>query len=174
MRRGNRRRTLGFGTIAQPGEAFAQGASGMHRDPLGTPRRILERAAGHLDQARWTRGRLVQIGIRTMNPHQREQAQRFGVDVIEMRDWRPGYDLGLEGPLYVSIDLDVLDPAFAPGVSHHEPGGMSVREVIDVIQRLDARPVGGDIVELHPERDSHDRTAAVACKLLKELAAAML
>ncbi|HMQ32089.1 MAG TPA: arginase family protein, partial [Chloroflexaceae bacterium] len=60
-------------------------------------------------------GRLVQVGIRTMNAHQRAQARRFGVEVVEMRDWRPGMDLGLRGPLYLSLDLDALDPAFAPG-----------------------------------------------------------
>ncbi|HMQ28931.1 MAG TPA: arginase family protein, partial [Acidimicrobiales bacterium] len=59
--------------------------------------------------------RLVQVGIRTLNPHQREQARRFGVEMVEMRDWRPGMDLRLSGPLYLSLDLDALDPAFAPG-----------------------------------------------------------
>jgi arginase family enzyme len=60
--------------------------------------------------------RLVQVGIRTMNPHQRAQAERFGVEVISMRDYRPGMTFDLGGPVYVSLDLDALDPAFAPGV----------------------------------------------------------
>ena len=67
-------------------------------------------------------GRLVQIGIRTATPHQRAQAERFGVETFEMRDWTDETALP-DGPCYVSLDLDVLDPAFAPGVSHHEPGG---------------------------------------------------
>jgi len=82
--------------------------------------------------------RLVQVGIRTMNPHQRQQAERFGVEVHEMRDWHKGLDLALAGPLYISLDLDVLDPAFAPGISHHEPGGLSTREVLTIIHSLDA------------------------------------
>jgi agmatinase len=118
--------------------------------------------------------RLVQVGIRTMNPHQRAQADRFGVEVIEMRHWRPGLDLGLEGPLYVSIDLDVLDPAFVPGVSHHEPGGFSVRELLQLLQELGAPVVGADIVELNPHRDAVGCTAMVAAKLLKEITAVML
>jgi arginase len=120
--------------------------------------------------------RLVQVGIRTMTPHQRAQADRFGVEVIEMRHWRPGLDLGLgrEGPLYVSIDLDVLDPAFVPGVSHHEPGGFSVRELLQLLQGLQAPVVGADIVELNPHRDVVGCTAMVAAKLLKEITAVML
>ena len=121
--------------------------------------------------------RLVQVGIRTLTPHQRAQAERFGVHMVSMRDWRPDLDLaalGLRAPLYVSIDLDVLDPAHAPGVSHHEPGGATTREVLRLVQDLPVAPVGGDIVELNPSRDHHDMTAMVALKLLKELAARML
>jgi arginase family enzyme len=117
--------------------------------------------------------RLVQVGIRTPNPHQREQARRFGVEVLEMKDWR-GELPALEGPLYLSLDLDVLDPAFAPGVSHHEPGGLSVREVLRILQGLEVPLVGADIVELNPLRDVAGVTAKVAAKLYKELVAQML
>lgn len=118
--------------------------------------------------------RLVQVGVRTMNPHQRAQAERFGVEVIDMRRWQPGLELELDGPLYVSIDLDVLDPAFAPGVSHHEPGGLTVREVLWLLQGLRAPVVGADIVELNPHRDLVGCTAMVAAKLLKEITSIML
>lgn len=116
--------------------------------------------------------RLIQVGIRTLNPHQRQQARRFGVEVLEM-DWQ-GELPALDGPLYLSLDLDVLDPAFAPGVSRHEPGGMSVREVLRVIQGLEVPLVGADIVELNPLCDVVDVTAMVAAKLYKELVARML
>lgn len=117
--------------------------------------------------------RLVQVGIRTQNPHQREQARRFGVEILEMRDW-VGKLPKLEGPLYLSLDLDALDPAFAPGVSHHEPGGLSVREVLKMIWQVGPMLVGADIVELNPARDVHDQTAMVAAKFYKELVAALL
>lgn len=115
--------------------------------------------------------RLVQVGIRTMNRHCREQATRFGVEVIEMGDFVAAAVPIPNAPLYVSIDLDALDPAFAPGVSHHEPGGLSVRDIIAVLHRIDGPIVGADIVELNPARDINEMTATVAAKLLKELAA---
>lgn len=118
--------------------------------------------------------RLVQVGIRTLNAHQQAQAKKFGVDIIQMADWQPGMALNLSGPLYLSLDLDGLDPAFAPGVSHHEPGGLTTREVIDLIQTVDVPLVGADIVELNPVRDTVGMTTAVAAKLLKEIAAKLL
>jgi agmatinase len=117
--------------------------------------------------------RLVQIGIRTMSAHQRAQVERFGVEVIDMRAWAAGARPRLEGPLYVSIDLDGLDPAFAPGVSHHEPGGLSVREVLTLLQGLPRPLVGADVVELNPSRDLQGVTAAVAATLVKELVSRM-
>lgn len=118
--------------------------------------------------------RLVQVGIRTSNPHQRAQAARFGVETIAARGWPRPLALSPDTPLYVSIDLDVLDPAFAPGVSHHEPGGLATRDVLGIIQSLPGSLVGGDIVELNPARDLHGVTAAVAAKLVKELLGAVL
>lgn len=122
--------------------------------------------------------RLIQVGIRTMTPHQRQQADRFGVEVHDLRSW-DGSLPHVSGAVYVSIDLDVLDPAFAPGVSHHEPGGISTRELIDTLHRLrpggPANPVGGatlvgaDIVELNPRRDVDGLTAMVGAKLTREL-----
>ena len=72
-------------------------------------------------------------------------------------------------PAYLSLDLDVLDPAFAPGLSHHEPGGLSTRDVISIIQKLGIPLVGADIVELNPDRDINGVTSMVAAKLLKEI-----
>lgn len=117
--------------------------------------------------------RLAQLGIRTLNAHQQGQVERFGVEVVPMRE---GLDAmlekarGLAGPLYLSLDLDVLDPAHAPGVSHPEPGGLSTRELVTVIQALPKRAlVGADVVELNPAHDLRDLTARVAAKLVKEI-----
>lgn len=118
--------------------------------------------------------RLVQLGIRTMTPHQREQAERFGVEVVTARDWSDAVVGSLEAPLYLSLDLDVLDPAFAPGLSHHEPGGVTVRDVLTVVQAIRAPLVGADIVEYNPVRDVNGVTAMVAAKCLKEVVARML
>lgn len=118
--------------------------------------------------------RLVQVGIRTMNRHQLAQANKFGVEVISMRNLDRFSRLSFEAPLFISLDVDVLDPAFAPGISHYEPGGMSVREVLRCIQRLSVSLVGADIVEYNPTRDLHGQTAMVCAKFVKEIAATML
>ena len=114
---------------------------------------------------------LTQVGLRSLTGHQREQIARFGVSTVEMRD----FDLAAtvaslpEGPVYLSLDIDVLDPAFAPGVSHHEPGGMNVRELLSIIHAIPGPIIAADIVELNPVRDYLGTTAAVAAKLLKEI-----
>lgn len=118
--------------------------------------------------------RLVQIGIRTRNPHQAEQAERFGVEMMEMRNWNPKTGIDFNGPVYLSLDIDVLDPGFAPGVSHHEPGGLSPRDVLNIIHGLKVPIVGADIVELNPKRDPTGVSAMVAAKFLKEIAGKMI
>ena len=118
--------------------------------------------------------RLVQIGIRTMNPHQREQAKRFGVEVHGPRSVPTIAALELGAPLYLSVDLDVLDPAFAPGLAHPEPGGLTTRDVLSIIQDLPCALVGADIVELNPRRDINNLTAMTAAKILKEILANMI
>jgi agmatinase len=118
--------------------------------------------------------RLVQVGIRAATAHQREQARRFGVETVFMDAFRPEAVPVPDGPLYVTIDLDGLDPAFAPGVAHPEPGGLSVRDVLDVLRRVRGPVVGADVVELNPARDPLGLTAAVAAKLVRELGALML
>jgi arginase len=118
--------------------------------------------------------RLVQVGIRTMNPHLKVQAERFNVETIDMKSWDSSINLIFNGPVYISLDMDVLDPAFAPGVSHAEPGGFSTREVLGIIQDLEAPVVGADIVELNPGRDINGITAAAAAKFLKEIVEKMI
>jgi arginase family enzyme len=118
--------------------------------------------------------RLVQVGIRAMNGHQRAQADRYGVEVIDMRQWATGIRPSVNGLVYISIDLDGIDPAHAPGVSHREPGGLTVRDVIGLVQNVGGVVVGADIVEFNPSQDVRGLTAHVAAKLVKELAARML
>ena len=57
------------------------------------------------------------------------------------------------------MDIDALDPAYAPGVSHREPGGLSTRQVIDLIQAIDQPIVAADIVEYNPRCDISNLTA---------------
>ena len=117
---------------------------------------------------------LVQVGVRAMTPHLRKQADQFGVEIIEMKDYSLDKLPSLNSPFYLSLDLDGLDPAFAPGVSHQEAGGLSSRQVIDLIHQLPVPLVGADIVEYNPTRDPSGITAALAGKLSKEILAKML
>ncbi len=105
--------------------------------------------------------RLIQLGIRTMNEHQRKQASRFGVEVLEMRDLPATEKLKLTGPVYISFDVDVLDPAFAPGISHREPGGVSVREAITHLHAVTGTIVGADLMEYNPKQDVSQLTGIV-------------
>jgi arginase len=142
------------------------GDRGSHACPL---RRIMEAGLAR---------RLVQCGLRTANAHQAEQARHFGVEQVPMRAG-PGAMLeavrSLTSPLYLTLDLDVLDPAFAPGLSHPEPGGLSTRELISLIQAIPAGTlVAADLVELNPANDVRDLTARVAAKLVKEIVGRMV
>ena len=143
----------------------------LYHDFEGNPRshaspfaRIMERGLAK---------RLVQVGVRTWNTHNRQQAARFGVEVVSWDDFTPAGVPIPDGPLYVTIDLDALDPAFAPGVSHPEPGGLSVRDIVAVLSRIRGKVVGADVVELNPVNDVGEATAIVAVKLIKELLGAM-
>jgi arginase len=123
-------------------------------------------------EAGWAQ-RLVQVGIRTLNGHQREQAARFGVEIVDMKQWRDDLTFAFDTPVYISFDMDCLDPAFAPGISHWEPGGLTTRQVLRVIQSLQAPLAGADVVEFNPRVEAR-LTAMTAAKVFKELAAKML
>ncbi|HSN70958.1 MAG TPA: agmatinase [Steroidobacteraceae bacterium] len=119
--------------------------------------------------------RLVQIGIRSSSPEQDQVARRHRVEA------HPAYALDrlprleFATPVYVSIDVDALDPAYAPGVSHPEPGGLSVRQVLDTLFAVRAPAfVGGDVVELNPLLDGTGRSTLVAAKLARELLARLI
>ncbi|KAJ4252382.1 hypothetical protein NW762_010980 [Fusarium torreyae] len=77
-----------------------------------------------------------------------------------------------DSKVYISVDIDVLDPAFAPGTGTAEPGGWSTRELLSIIEELDGLPiVGADVVEVAPAYDSNGEitvlaAAEVACSLL--------
>ncbi len=117
---------------------------------------------------------LTQIGVRTLNSVQREQVERYGIRVFGPDDGAQAFDDFPEGDVYISFDLDGLDPAHAPGVSHHEPGGLTVRQALWSIHACPGRVIGADVVEYNPDRDLNGMTAAVCVKLMKELGARML
>ena len=79
-----------------------------------------------------------------------------------------------DAPLYVSVDIDVLDPAHAPGTGTPEAGGLSSRELLSLVRRLaPARIVGADVVEVSPAYDHAEITAIAAAHVIYELLTAM-
>ena len=96
--------------------------------------------------------------------HARE-LDRYGVDrVIEMIRDRVG-----DAPVYVSIDIDVLDPGFAPGTGTPEAGGLSSRELLALVRGFEGtRLVGADVVEVSPPYDHAEITAVAAANLVYE------
>ena len=143
----------------------------------GTPMyRLVEQ--GHVDPQRY-----VQIGLRGYWPGEAEFAwQRDkGITSLFMHDVR---DQGIvavvekaveaagEGPTFLSVDIDVLDPAFAPGTGTLEPGGMSTAELLPACRELAARLdlLGADVVEVIPIGvGSADITALAADRIVREI-----
>jgi arginase len=113
--------------------------------------------------------RMVQVGIRAVTGAHRVLAEKYGVTMIEMKDMGKIPSFRFENPLYISVDIDALDPAYAPGVSHIEPGGMSTRQLIGIIQALNASIIGMDLVEVNGDRDPSGITAAAGVKILMEV-----
>ena len=143
----------------------------------GTPMfRLVEQGA--IDPSRY-----VQIGLRGYWPGEEEfgwQAER-GITTFFMHDVR---DLGISevadlaiaavggGPLFLSIDIDVLDPAFAPGTGTPEPGGMTSADLLWAARQISARTelVGAEVVEVIPTAvGSADITALVAERIVREI-----
>ena len=119
--------------------------------------------------------RLIQVGLRTLTAHQREQSAKFGTEIFDAAHWRDAIPVvgAITTAVYVSLDIDVLEPMLAPGIAHPEPGGLSVRDVLDVLGALRSEVVGADVVEYNPRFDIRDLTARVAAKFVKELVGVM-
>jgi len=116
--------------------------------------------------------KLVQVGIRTINPAQQTQIDKFDVEVHDMINFDSSMNFDFDGPVYISIDLDGLDPAFAPGVGTPEPFGMTPYEVIQTINFFADRIVGFDCVEVCPPYDNGN-TSALAARLTRHLVGAI-
>jgi arginase len=117
---------------------------------------------------------LTQIGIRTMTAPQRAVAHRHQarLHLLEAREISgeipvPGHIPG-GAEVYVTLDLDVFDPAFAPGVAHPVPAGLGPRAVMNLLQQAPWNLAGMDVVELNPRFDQNQRTAVLAARLLLE------
>jgi agmatinase len=116
-------------------------------------------------------GRIYQFGIRSGEKHEFDFAKEH---TILQRFHLQGFETlvnDLQGkPVYVSLDLDVLDPSIFPGTGTPEAGGVSFLELLTaIIQLTDLHVVACDINELSPVYDQSGVSTAVACKLVREL-----
>ncbi|ALV62738.1 Agmatinase [Thermococcus sp. 2319x1] len=113
---------------------------------------------------------VVQIGVRAPTKEQIEFAEKQGIRIISASEVYHGrkVDVPFE-KAYLSFDMDVLDPAFAPGVGNPEPGGLSTRELVEVIKGLNAEVVAFDVVEVNPNYDYKGITAFATAKIIREV-----
>ena len=117
--------------------------------------------------------RIYQFGIRSGDKHEFQFAkdghtymEKFSIDTLEKI-----IDEIKDSPVYITIDLDVLDPSVMPGTGTPEPGGISFKEILHATKLFEKlnHVVGADIVELAPKIDPTDVSTAVAAKLLREM-----
>ena len=119
---------------------------------------------------------LFQFGIRSGTREEFEYAidntymERFSINTIGSI-----IDKLKDRPVYVTIDLDILDPSVFPGTGTPEPGGVSFKELMEAFQYIQKlNIVGADVVELSPPYDQSGIATAAACKVVRELSLAMV
>jgi len=146
---------------------------GSHYSHATTVSRILE-------DRNISSGTVCYVGIRASTSEQNERIRTLGLNAYTAQDvYRRGCDaiassirsVLLNQPVYLSVDLDCLDPAFAPGVGNPQPGGLSTRQIFEILHGLEGTDiVAADIVEYAPRFDSKARTTAfTSAILIKEI-----
>lgn len=123
--------------------------------------------------------RCIQIGIRGSAGYLWEFSHESGMTVIHAEDFdamgvqaviAKARDVVGDKPYYITIDVDGIDPAFAPGTGTPEVGGLTPREVQIFLRGLDGRAlIGGDVVEVAPQYDANTTTAMLGAQMLFEI-----
>lgn len=119
--------------------------------------------------------RLHQFGIRSMTAEEVAYAREKKIGFYPFEVYKPLQEVlnDLSGkPVYVSIDIDVVDPAYAPGTGTPDPGGISSKELLDSIYAIahsEVQVVGADVVEVAPAYDPTEQTVILASKLIREM-----
>ncbi|MHB1128287.1 MAG: agmatinase [Bacillota bacterium] len=114
---------------------------------------------------------IYQLGIRSGTKEEFAYARKHtNLFLDQVLEPIPGILEKLQGRhVYITLDIDVVDPAFAPGTGTPEPGGCTSKEILEAIRRLGALSVVGmDLVEVQPTSDLSERTAILAAKLIRE------
>lgn len=119
---------------------------------------------------------VIVIGVRAVSKEELKSVKELDLKFLTFRQIREEGSKAIEDalstasdPLYVSVDVDVLDPAYAPGVSTPEPLGLTLRELLEELWSIRGREiVGFDVVEVCPPYDNGS-TCTSACKILMDL-----
>jgi len=129
-----------------------------------------------LEDRNLSSGTVCYVGIRASTGEQDERIRTLGLDAYTMRHLQTeGCDAIASSirstlsnqPVYLSLDLDCLDPAFAPGVGNPQPGGLSTRQMVEILHGIKGLEiVAADIVEYAPKLDSNARTTAFTSAIL--------
>ena len=134
-----------------------------------------------IEEGHVNKDNVLVVGVRNVHINELEYSKKNKLKIYDMKE------ILIEGErdvadafmsvvkkfdaLYVSVDIDVLDPAFAPGTGYIEPGGLSTRQLIYFIQRL--KNMNNielwDLVEVNPDKDISDLTVSAAAKLVVEI-----
>ena len=116
-------------------------------------------------------GRIHQFGIRSGEKVEFEFAEaHMEIHRFNLNGWADALKTLQGKPVYLTLDLDVLDPSCLPGTGTPEPGGVSFSELLAAVLQLHkVKLVGCDIVELSPHYDQSGASTAVACKLVREI-----
>ena len=133
-----------------------------------------------IDETNIRTSNILQVGLRALTPKQIEYANQNRIKMISRKEFQTH---GPEGTaqiakemfnkkvdsIYLSIDLDIFDPSFAPGIGNPEPGGLITTEIVDFLHGLSGLPLHAfDIVEYNPKFDNSQITAFLAAKLCRE------
>lgn len=117
-------------------------------------------------------GRIFQFGIRSGTKEEFDWSKlHLTQEKFSFHTLRSVVEKLKNVPVYITIDLDVLDPATFPGTGTPEPGGWTYRELLEAIQSFKKlnNIVAADVVELSPQYDPSGASTAVACKTIREL-----
>jgi arginase family enzyme len=127
---------------------------------------------------------VLQIGLRgpLTAANDLEASKRYGFSILsadQVEDDLPSVvraiaALAGKGPVYVSFDMDALDPTYAPGTGTPVPGGLTSRQALRLVRALRGlQIVGCDVVEISPDHDPSGNTALLAASVLTEILAAL-
>lgn len=135
-----------------------------------------EGRAGRYTRATWARrafeecniSKWICVGIRDFDVGEESFAGRNGIDVFSPEQVAAAKKAiaRLKGPVYISVDIDCLDPSIAPSVSVPVPQGLSMEDLLSTLKLI--KPVAFDVVELASKIDKHDRTAMAGAYIIRE------